>query len=126
MAVKITVDEANEELKETKKIYELAVPVILNEYEIIITIVYEETIHPDEPNEPGKNWLKHFEIDADEHPLPYPCSYLDLECRLTRILVELSDAGKIKLDKVQGEVVLAAQKITEEIRKVAKEHEIID
>ena len=123
MAVKIVIDEANEELRETKRTYELAVPVCLNEYEIIITILYEETIHPDEP---GKNWLKHFEIDPDEHPLPYPCGYLDLECRLTRILVELSEAGKIKLDKVQGEVVEASKKITQEIRRVAKEHEIID
>ena len=123
MAIKITVDEANEELKETKRTYELAVPVMLNEYEIIVAILYDETIHPDEP---GKNWLKHFEIAPDDNPLPYPTNYLELECRLVRVLKDLYEKGELKLDKGLSEILEATEKITEEIKRISQEHEILN
>ena len=129
MPIKIIIDETNEELKETKRTYELSVPVILTqennqEYELDVIIVYDETIHPDES---GKNWLNHFEVDLDEKPLPYPTNFTELECRLTRVLVDLTEAGKISADKdrPKAEIFEIIQQIISKIREIAEDHEIL-
>ena len=122
MAIKIIFDENTEDLQEIRRIYNLDVPVILNKYKLIISIMYEQMIFP---HEPKTNFLRSFDIDVYGHALPNASNYFELECGLTRILSTLSEKGKLELDRSRGEILLAAQKITEEIRKVANRYEII-